>query len=130
GVRRGRERGAGEADDVHRVRDARHLERGVDRLAVDLVGARKRGARRQLSDDDQIPAVELWDESGRRLAELVETEREDARVGDQHDDREMDDASNDPAVAAAQSLEAAVEEGEEAADRPLPEAPPAPVPPL
>ncbi len=60
------------------------LERDLDRPAVDLVGARERGARRQLRDDDQIAAVELRDEADRRLAEFVEAEGEDAGIDDQH----------------------------------------------
>ena len=56
------------------------LERDLDGAAVDLVGARERGARRQLRHDDQEAAVDRRDEADRRLAELVEAEREDAGI--------------------------------------------------
>ena len=45
---------AREADEVHRVGHARHLQGDVDDLPVDRVGARERGAARQLRHDDEI----------------------------------------------------------------------------
>ena len=54
---------AGEADEVDAVRDARRLERDVDGALVHLVGARQRGARRQLDHHDEIAAVDLRDEA-------------------------------------------------------------------
>ena len=49
-----------------------------------VVGARERGARRQLRDDDEIAAVELRDEADRRLAEFIEAEGDDAGIDHQH----------------------------------------------
>ena len=54
---------AGEADEIDAVRDAGRAQREVDRALVDRVGARKRGARRQLDHGDEIAAVDLRDEA-------------------------------------------------------------------
>ena len=108
---------AGEADDVHCMRDARDLERDLGRLAVDLVGAVERSRRRQLGDDDQVAAVELRDEADRRLAELVEAEGDHAGIDDEHERGEAHELARQPAVAAGQLVETPVEHGKEAADR-------------
>ena len=84
GIGRIGEGGAGEADDVHRMRNPGHLQRDFDRLAIDLIGARQRGRRRKLRDDDEIAAVELRDEADRRLAEFVQAEGDDAGIDHQH----------------------------------------------
>ena len=87
GIRRVGEGRAGEADDVDRAFDARRLERDVDDPALHLVGARQRGARRQLAHHDEVAAVDLRDEAARRLAEFVEAEGDDAGIDQQHDRR-------------------------------------------
>ena len=50
------------------------VEHDLGDLARHLVGARERGAGRQLDDVDEIALVLLRDEAGRRLAELIDGE--------------------------------------------------------
>ena len=103
------EGGAGKADDVHRMRDARRIQRDFHRAPVDVVGARERGRRRQLRDDDEIAAVELRDEADRRLAEFIEPEGDDAGIDHQHQHGDAHRARRQPAIAPRQGVEVAIE---------------------
>ena len=68
GVRGVGEGGAVEAGERHGMLDALRLEDDLGRLLHHRVGARQRGAGRQLDDGDQIALVLLRDEAGRRAA--------------------------------------------------------------
>ena len=121
GVGRVGEGGAGEPDDADPMRHAGRLQRDIDDLAVDLVGARERGGGRQLHHADQVAHVLVGDEAHGRLAELVEAIGQDARIGQEHDGRDAHDAPREPAVARGHPVEAPVEEAEEEADRARPQ---------
>ena len=110
GVRRVGEGGAVEAGERHGMRDARRLEDDLGRLADHRVGARQRGAGRQLDDGDQIALVLLRDEAGRRALELPAGERDQPGIDDEAPARR--DAHEPPgqrAIAVRQPVEAAVE---------------------
>ncbi len=113
---------AREADDVDRVRHARHLQRDIDHLAVDLIRARQRRARRQLHDGDEIARVLLRNEARRRLVELVEAVGEDRGIGDEHQRRDAHDARGEAPVPVREAVEGHVEIAEETAHRPRPPA--------
>jgi hypothetical protein len=121
-VRRVGEGGAREAGEVHGVDDARHLQGRLDDLPIDRIGAGERGAARQLRHDDQIAGIELRDETGGRLAELVEAIGDDAGIDEQHQHGEAHDARGEAAIASRQRLEAAIEQAEEADQRARPPA--------
>ena len=122
GIGRQRERRTGKADDVHRARNAGHLQRDLDGAPVDLVGARQRGAGRKLHDDDQVAAIERRDEAHGSLAELVEAEGDNAGIDHEHERGVAHDARRQPAIALPERVEASVEETEESAQRALPRA--------
>ena len=104
------------------MRDARRRQSKLHRAAHDGIGARKRRSGRQLRHDDDVAAVHLRYETDRRLAEFVHAEGEHRHVADEHDRGEPHDARGQPAIAARQRLEAAIEAAEKAMDRPLPPA--------
>ena len=116
------EGGAREPREVHGVRDARHLQRDVHDLSVDRIGARERGAARQLRHHDQIARIELRNEPCRRLAELVEAVGDHPRIDHEHHHRKAHDPGGEAPIAASQRFEAAVEQPEEAMHGPHPPA--------
>ncbi len=85
GIGRVGEGRTGEADHVDAVGDARHAERDVERALLHGVGARQRRRRRQLNDDDEVAAVDLRNESDRRLPECVKAEADDDEIDHEHD---------------------------------------------
>ncbi len=111
---------AGEADDIHGMRDARHLERDVEHALLHLVGARQRRAGRQLHDDDDVAAVDLRDEADRRGAERVQADGDHDQIDRDHHDDAPHGSCREPRNAEPDLVEAAIEIAEEAVDRPLP----------
>ena len=102
--------------------DAGHLQRDIERALLHGVGARQRGAGRQLHDDDEIAAVDLRDEADRRLPECVEAETDDDQIDHEHDGGAAHGAAGKPGNAAADLVETPIEGAEEAMDRHLPPA--------
>ena len=102
GVRRVGEGGAVEAGERHGVRDARRVQHDLGGLRHDRVGARQRGAGRQLDDGDQIALVLLRDEAGRRAPELPAGEPDQAGIDDEHRRRDAHQPRGQRAVAVRQ----------------------------
>ena len=76
----------------------------------DILSCARARRRRQLRHDDEIAAVELRDEADRRVAEFVEAEADDDGVdAPASAPRRRTDARREPAIAARQRVEAAVE---------------------
>ncbi len=117
-VRRVGTRCTREADDVHRMRNARRLQSHLDDALVDGVGAIERGGRRELRDGDEIAAVDRRDEANRRLAELVHAEDDDADVDDEHQHRQAHEPADHPRITVRSLFERPVEGAEESFHRP------------
>ncbi len=122
GVGRIGEGRAREADHVHAVRDAGHAERHVERPLLRGVGARQRRAGRQLNHDDHVAGVDLRNKADRRQAELIEAETDHDEINDHHHRDAAHRARRHPGDAGTEAAEAAIEQGEEAVNRPLPPA--------
>ena len=82
-----RERRPGKADHVHGASHPRYLARNLRGAAVDLIGARKRGARRELNDGNEIADDRRGNKSQRRQAKFVEPEDDDSTVDNEHEQR-------------------------------------------
>ena len=111
------ESGAGETDDIHGMRDSGHGKRNFDGLAVNLVSAGQRSGRRKLCNDDEIAAVELRNEADRRLAELVQAERYDAGIDQQHQHGDTYELRRELSITARKHIEVVVEHTEERVER-------------
>ena len=87
---------------------------------LDLVGAGQRRAGRQLQHSDQVAAIDLGNEANRRVAELVEAVAEDRNVEDEHDRHDPHRATDQPVIAAGETIETPVEGPKKSANRPRP----------
>ena len=90
---------AGKSDNIDGVSDAGNFERQFYNPPVDGIGSFKRRCRGQLSDRDQIAAVELRNEADGRLAEFISAKSDDDRVDDENNNRHPHKLGNKPAIA-------------------------------
>lgn len=116
-IRRAREAVDRQARELHRVDHAGFFERNLADLLGDALGALDRGRRRQLHDAHQIALVLRRNEAGRRRLERTAREQHQARVDDQADHAEAQDAAHRVGVAVPGRIESAVERTEEPAER-------------
>jgi hypothetical protein len=82
-----------------------------------FVSAFERGARRQLHGDDDVAAVELGDEAGRRLPKFEEAQAEHRSIDEQHQGGKPQHPPDQPPIALGELPEATVEQREEAENR-------------
>ena len=83
----------------------------------DRVGARQRGAGRQLQHGDQIALVLVGNEAGRRAAELPAGQADEPGIDDEDQHRDAEQPRGQRAIAGRQPVEAAVEAAEESRER-------------